>query len=1461
MKVSKKIFLMGFLLFLMGVILNENLISSEQISGRNDLLNEEGKEYISPIMSVSDPFNKSNLFNIFSEDFETNEYDVNFDEYIINGGTITMEKDVQDDYVEIKGYDQPFIERTEEISLIYNQPISEFHIGTIYFDYTFNDNWGNSQLHLEVTNGDTNNSIWSVDTSGSGSAKVEIPKAYSLDPDFNFHFYFTGRTDLDYATLDDIILETYEFAVEEKSGDPVDVYQDQDLSVFIYPGFSDLGTWHTDNVTCRYNINSADMSSATELNASETSNNFTFTIPQTEYSSYEIIYYQFSISSSSEGVRSSDIFSFETSDGIAPSISNVITNKTTYYNDVLLTCDIEDDTQGVGLDSITLYFGFSENPTSADTVINTINGSIPSSGGNFHFIIDASYISAREENNYYTINATDSAGNSGYVNGNFTVSDDIPPNIQFIQTNASGSGIENNKSLKITYNITEPWDGIGLNPLTINLSYSINAPPASSSDRDGIVWISEFPPTLNGGLVNFTLDESIYDNGDTIYFYVNASDLAGNHNCSYPIVQSVSVIDTLAPSVVNWSSNSDPTSYNVSKTLYFTINEPLGGSGIDNNSLILYFEVGGSWSSPIAIEKNITKFGGDISFTINENNYTYGDIVQYQLNVSDLEGNKYSSAIGQFYVGDLFAPQLSWSSYNNSNPQYYQDFNITFWMREDGAGSHFSTAELFVKNSSAEWIDAIQIFKTNRTSVYDLSGLVYIEFEVNASITYARWELDWKLEVYDIANNYNNITGSIRIRDEVLPNMIYLGNNGTNDEFEYYDNAEISFSISEPIQGSGFNTDGSNITLYYKTGSAPSNAGDIEGEFSVKESIISDFGGTYTFIISESVFYYGIDVYFWINASDIQKNENTTFSNVITLKIIDTVIPLIELDTSFNEQEVSYHLDKTIRYNTTEFIDSSQLKNATLYWRKGVAPTTSIYEDYLERPLSGVGGSFSDWDLSRINLSFQYGDEIFFIIVIYDNAGNSITSTSNSFIITDTVNPEYIEDSDNTDDWTYRTNKVLNFTVFDPDYGNSSGIASIRLYYKAGSGVSSSNYDNFTDVAIGDITLFSNYYLMTVYLNETLYHKDSSHRIYYIIRITDIEGNSRDSNTNSFIIYPEVYNLATVQGPENQEWLGDGDVSFSFDLYLETDIRIEINGTEHFTDPDVVFYDDVIQLNIEGEYIINFTFLDGKSYRVFRFYLDLYPPEKISGINFKLFGFEVVEFTWEEPSGIDGDSVYKIYRSSSADFEIGEETYLGEVKAGEPLSFEDNSIEAGKTYYYKVVAIDRVGHISEASDEIKVEVPANILVPIIGLIVVGAIVGIAGAGIYKHSVNKKREKLFSQVDLKKLDEDFDFEDKMGPKEVQWTEIKTKAAPKPEPIIQENGFEFDGQIPVTPTANYWQNKMGHLLSQAAQFEQENEYGDALKVYSLLIRMAKRKNQMNLRSKLQAKVEKIYQNISS
>ena len=91
-------------------------------------------------------------------------------------------------------------------------------------------------------------------------------------------------------------------------------------------------------------------------------------------------------------------------------------------------------------------------------------------------------------------------------------------------------------------------------------------------------------------------------------------------------------------------------------------------------------------------------------------------------------------------------------------------------------------------------------------------------------------------------------------------------------------------------------------------------------------------------------------------------------------------------------------------------------------------------------------------------------------------------------------------------------------------------------------------------------------------------------------------------------------------------------------------------------------------------------------------------PDKPSGL-LATAGIEKITFTWNKNNESDLAS-YKVYRSTTSGFTPGASNLVASVtSAFDPVSWSDNNLQGGTSYYYRISAVDQVGNESLKTNE------------------------------------------------------------------------------------------------------------------------------------------------------------------
>ncbi|MHA1146920.1 MAG: hypothetical protein ACTSR8_01610 [Promethearchaeota archaeon] len=953
----------------------------------------------------------------------------------------------------------------------------------------------------------------------------------------------------------------------------------------------------------------------------------------------------------------------------------------------------------------------------------------------------------------------------------------------------------------------------------------------------------------SGGSAGPTFVSFSLDSYDTTYHnFTIRWDFTGRNNDDYAYIEDMKIVTN----EFEWDEQAgDPIEETTDQTIraFFV---PTFANFDRTNVTIKYKLNDPALSNPTIDTMNDNGVTNRFTYDFSQSLYDSSDRIYYQIWINnDLNSIHHSTPIYSFDCYDRTNPTITYQGHNATT--YHNDVLIRCHIVDDQYGDGLDLVRLYIKNGSAADTGDTLIAHNFTGDIKDGGNFGFL---IDSSHLSARAGEDLHFRIYARDGNNNeevSVDLSLSLLDDVVPDVAFNDDNAypAPNQIECTRSLKVNYSITEPLAGSGLK---SLELLVWIHENAPTSNDDYNFTVNANEGITIN-GGIFNFIIDSGNYRYGKKVFCFINATDLSGNNYTQFSNYIEYDIVDLTAPSIVHDQN-NENPHSYHLNSiTLNFTLSEPSAGAGILNSTkLYYKLNDPSLTNptIIEVNVLRYGQTVGYIIP-------NLDWQYGDIVYYKINVTDIENHQNVSEIKSFTITDKIKPHYSEKEKNTNGWVYNNYKLLNFTIWDPDYDgaihNSSGIKNITLFWRAGQApdMETKVFDGMLTYT-GVISKTTNLYSFNLSLTSLMYKNGPD--IYYVINVSDVAGSFNISTTQSFRLYSNPYIPNTISQPASV--ISSSKFSISFDLNFFCNVYYYIDAPNNFQENNLYIHKFSKDFDLaEGDHIIVFEF-NGTGYKYsVNVEIDLTPPDKIENIGFQIFGYEVVEVSWEIPQGADEGTFYRIYRSTDSTFDLNKDNLIAETEPGED-SFEDTDIKEGDTYYYIIVAIDRVGNISEKSEVVKVEVLSNPTVMIIVIVAICSSLGIAGYMIHKKIIASKRERLFSKVDLKELDiADEELSAKSAP---EWKEIKTTVEPK---IIQEEGFEFTSDQPLEPLfgGGYWDRSIGLLFSKSIEFELTNELGNALKGYKILSRLAKIQENSLLEQHLKSKIQAIYYRLNS
>ena len=741
----------------------------------------------------------------------------------------------------------------------------------------------------------------------------------------------------------------------------------------------------------------------------------------------------------------------------------------------------------------------------------------------------------------------------------------------------------------------------------------------------------------------------------------------------------------------------------------------------------------------------------NFTFSIPASAYSSSDKVYYQIWINhETTQEIHKSSVESFTCIDRAAPTIS--NIKTNETDYENDILLSCYVEDNQNGVGLKNVTLYINNET-ETDEDILVLSNSSSSIPENGG--NFGFVISSHYLSADKDLTYEINYEDLNGNSDISSGSLNIGDIKAPSALYNDDNSDGGTIDSFENFLVNYSVTEPLPASGLK----DVELLIKIGDqAPTSNADFDIKLIPKEAVTLR-GGIFNFNLSYSEYDYNKTIYHFINATDQYSNNYIDYTQASShiIQITDNSVPQVRINDS-NLEPCGYNHNKILKFELFEPKGGAGIKNdsITLYYQLNEELTDP---QSLSTNISKYGGVIS-FQLNYTDFNWKYGDKLYFQLNVSDRDDNEYFTGILNFTITDLVSPNYNENLTlNTNGWIYENYKLMNFSVEDPDYDGglelSSGIDNVKLYYKPGE---EPTKNDFTGELIQSMISPSNKtYTFNLTLTQSMYQTDPT--IFYMLNVTDVAGNSRVSSTQTFQLFPHPYIITSDDHLD--EVIGSTEFTIDFKLNFKCDIIYTIFQDEDFYNSQLVRFTDHFhqKFNLpENTYEIVFNFTGTGQTYTFSTELDVTPVQPIDSLEAKVYGSEVVELTWQAPPNADPQTIYKIYRSSEADFKALDGDLIGTISPGEDLSFEDNSVEGGKTYYYKIISIDRVGNIQTESIEVTAKVRQSPLPIIISLIVIGAIVGVGGFVTYKKVTAKKRDKLFSEVDLSKLDLDEDFEE-------------------------------------------------------------------------------------------------------
>ena len=556
----------------------------------------------------------------------------------------------------------------------------------------------------------------------------------------------------------------------------------------------------------------------------------------------------------------------------------------------------------------------------------------------------------------------------------------------------------------------------------------------------------------------------------TITIYVKAVDPSGNIKIE---TYQLYVLDDVPPTI-------DASTLQYPTTIEYDENIIVKVKITDDNQVdtpLIYYRINNNpWVHKVGTE--IDSVNHIYQFVIDEEEFSYGDIVYFYLWVNDTRNNVdqlgSESSPYQVNVIDNTLPSLVdvWSS--SATIEY--DDNLIIYVNvtdyaPDGSGISSVTITYTI---GTETYTATSTSYSQRTVGADNYYYEIHTFTISADLyKYGDQITITKIEIVDKAGNtatYDNTNSAklpltVNVVDNTSPT---IGTPNYNTP-EYDENLTVNITLTEPSDASGV----ASATLKYRV-----NGGTWQ---QTSMTLVSGdgFNGVWEATISETLYKYGDIVEFYIVAEDVA--GNTATSTIYSVTIQDNTPPQIS-SWDYEPKTPEYDEDVAFWVVPTDIdSDASGISQVKIVWSKDLS-TWYILELYDP----DKNGNYTNI-LSEENLA--YDDIIYFYIEVIDQAGNKVTDNNNgayySFRVDDFTPPTIWEITQTplADSVEYTDDVKIYINASEPS--DASGISQVTVKY----GTDPSNLDNSVTATWDSIEKL---YIATIPkqpYNTTIYYK------------------------------------------------------------------------------------------------------------------------------------------------------------------------------------------------------------------------------------------------------------------------------------------------------------------------------------------------------------------------------------
>jgi hypothetical protein len=883
----------------------------------------------------------------------------------------------------------------------------------------------------------------------------------------------------------------------------------------------------------------------------------------------------------------------------------------------------------------------------------------------------------------------------------------------------------------------------------------------------------------------------------------------------------------------------------------------------------IYYTLDGS--APDQGDSYLTPDSGSFASYAATFNYTLAvtenqTAIRYRLGIYDLPNTYYYwGPVETIDIADrmipTFGPVTLNTSGNASDGLTYDDHLRISGSVNDAGGLNLRNVECFVKiGGSPGSVSRTDFDHYLNTSVSGTSD-TYI-FDIDTQYLTAEYTNYIRLYVFD--NGYNiQSTWEITIepQDLVNPSIVFVSDSSDyqDGDVSYDETFYLIYNATEPAQASGLAPGPEGLLLCWKLGSVPSTAIDHIGTAAQAHDAHNQV--SYMEVVVDN-FNLNDVIYFWVNGNDSSGNRNSTYTDPKQFTVVDRKSPTVAIGAN-SLNSLNYSEDRNVSITVSEPAKASGLVDGSVKLYYKINNNTLDENVILLNHFEHTG---SNWKY-RFNASqYVYGNIIYIWVNSTDNIGNFPSNPYlGSISIVDDIEPtlQLISKYPYTNISFARKFYDINISVLAFDGAGGAGLKNVTLAYNS----TLFSWDvphNYTTIA-GIHSGSNNYSFLITKDNIAI------GSFYFIIRCYDNSGNYKEiTNLPSSVLdqktpHVSAYNL----GDSPNIYLKSGKFLFTFNITQNSLMNLYLNNTL-LTPIPFSGYSFGYNFNItgDGKYIIRVVYFNIT--QEYPFYLDTVAPKGIDQSSMtSSYSNSQVSLGWKAPTGSESEALtYHIYRGTSKDFSITDTSQATKVGTSDSVSYVDAFSAAG-IYYYKIYAVDKAGNEGPVSKSVSVTVTGpNWIYYLVGVgaaaliatVVVVKVRSKGGKTLKEKGINRN---FVAESDGKSKDSMWEDNTESAPEEeIEWEDIGTDAYSTPtDPTTPIKGAIISsaggaGSTGGDPTSRF-DAEMSELYENAQEFAEFGQESMASKSYEMLLRLAEKKGDPEMKSFIQKKMDELYQ----